>query len=208
MSCCLGFSGKGSGFVGKGVDVVEKAAEMGEVVVQPSLHNIGNSNVPTFNQPQVSEYRWTKDHPLKQVRRNPSRPVQTRRQLATDAEMCMFALTVSTTELKNIKEEMADSAWIEAMQEELYQFDRLQAWELIDKPFGKTVQRLKWLWKNKKDEDQTAIHNKARLVAKMDVKAAFLNGPLKEEVYVAQLDGFVDPDHPEKVYRLKKALMD
>nr|GFB68005.1 hypothetical protein [Tanacetum cinerariifolium] len=40
----------------------------------------------------------------------------------------------------------------------------------------------------------------------MDVKMAFLNGPLKEEVYVAQPDGFVDPDHPEKVYRLRKAL--
>nr|GEY22903.1 retrovirus-related Pol polyprotein from transposon TNT 1-94 [Tanacetum cinerariifolium] len=116
---------------------------------------------------------------------------------------------------------MADSAWIEAMQEELYQFDRLQ------------------------DEDQTMIHNKARLVAKgyaqedgidfeesfapvarleavqifiayaahksfpiyqMDVKTAFLNGPLKEEVYVTQPDGFVEPDHPEKVYRLRKAL--
>ncbi|GJV44148.1 retrovirus-related pol polyprotein from transposon TNT 1-94 [Tanacetum coccineum] len=40
----------------------------------------------------------------------------------------------------------------------------------------------------------------------MDVKTAFLNGPLKEEVYVAQPDGFVDPDHPEKVYRLREAL--
>nr|GFA36449.1 retrovirus-related Pol polyprotein from transposon TNT 1-94 [Tanacetum cinerariifolium] len=58
-----------------------------------SSHNTGNSNVPTFNQPQVSEYRWTKDHPLEQVRGNPSRPVQTRRQLATDPEMCMYALT-------------------------------------------------------------------------------------------------------------------
>ncbi|GKD14773.1 gag-pol polyprotein [Tanacetum coccineum] len=135
--------------------------------------------------------------------------------------MCMFALTVSIIELKNIKEAMADSAWIEAMQEELYQFDRLQ------------------------DEDQTVIRNKARLIAKgyaqeegidfeksfapvarleavrifvayaahksfpiysMDVKMAFLNGPLKEEVYVAQPDGFVDPDHPDKVYRLRKAL--
>ncbi|GKF59152.1 hypothetical protein Tco_0175938 [Tanacetum coccineum] len=52
--------------------------------------------------------------------------------------MCMFVLIVSTAEPKNIKEAMADSAWIEAMQEELHQFDKLQVWELIDKPFGKT----------------------------------------------------------------------
>nr|GEZ65913.1 hypothetical protein [Tanacetum cinerariifolium] len=152
-------------------------------------------NVPTFNQPQVSEYRWTKDHPLEQVRRNPSRPVQTRRQVATYPEMCMYALTVSTAEPKNIKEAMADSAWIEAMQEELHQFDRLHVWELVEKPFDKSIIRLKWLWENKKDEDQT-----------MDVETTFLNSPLKEEVYVAQPDGFVDPDHPEKVYRIRKAL--
>nr|GEZ93497.1 retrotransposon protein, putative, unclassified [Tanacetum cinerariifolium] len=108
----------------------------------------------------------TKDHPLEQVRENPSRPVQTRRQFATDPEMCMYALTVSTAEPKNIKEAMVDSAWIEAMHEELHQFDRLQVWELVDKPFGKSIIRIKWLWKNKKDEDQTVIRNKARLVAK------------------------------------------
>nr|GFB31021.1 retrovirus-related Pol polyprotein from transposon TNT 1-94 [Tanacetum cinerariifolium] len=112
------------------------------------------------------EYRWTKDHPLEQVRGNPSRPVQTRRQVATDPEMYMYALTMSTTEPKNIKEAMVDSVWKEAMQEELHQFDRLQVWELVDKPFGKTVIRLKWLWKNKKDKGQTVICNKARLVAK------------------------------------------
>nr|GFC65943.1 putative RNA-directed DNA polymerase [Tanacetum cinerariifolium] len=75
-------------------------------------------------------------------------------------EMCIFTLNVSTAESKNIKEAMADSAWIEAMQEELYQFDRLQVSEIVDKPFGKTVIRRKWLWKNKKDEDQTVIRNK------------------------------------------------
>ncbi|GKB86909.1 putative reverse transcriptase domain-containing protein, partial [Tanacetum coccineum] len=68
---------------------------------------------------------------------DPSKPVKTRLQLVTDPEMCMFALTVCTTELKNINEAMVDSAWIEAMQEELHQFDRLQVWELVDKLFGK-----------------------------------------------------------------------
>nr|GFD17331.1 retrovirus-related Pol polyprotein from transposon TNT 1-94 [Tanacetum cinerariifolium] len=43
-------------------------------------------------------------------------------------------------------------------------------------------------------------------IYQMDVKMALFNGPLKEEVYVAQPDGFVDPDHPKKVYRLRKAL--
>ncbi|GJX03879.1 retrovirus-related pol polyprotein from transposon TNT 1-94 [Tanacetum coccineum] len=134
------------------------------------------------------------------------------------------------------------SFWAE---DELHQFDRLKVWELVDKPFGKMIIKLKWLWKNKKDEDQTVIRNKAKLIAigyaqeegvnfeesfapvarleavrifvahaahksfpiyQMDVKMAFLNGPLKEEVYVAQPEGFVDPDHPEKVYLLRKAL--
>nr|GFB80778.1 retrovirus-related Pol polyprotein from transposon TNT 1-94 [Tanacetum cinerariifolium] len=57
----------------------------------------------------VSEYRWTKDHPLKQVRGNSLKPVQTRRQLATDPKMYMFALIVSIVEPKNIKEAMANS---------------------------------------------------------------------------------------------------
>ncbi|GJZ09040.1 retrovirus-related pol polyprotein from transposon TNT 1-94 [Tanacetum coccineum] len=48
--------------------------------------------------------------------------------------------------------------------------------------------------------------HKSFLIYQMDVKTAFLNGPLKEEVYVAQPEGFVDPDHPEKVYLLRKAL--
>nr|GEW06553.1 integrase, catalytic region, zinc finger, CCHC-type, peptidase aspartic, catalytic [Tanacetum cinerariifolium] len=62
-----------------------------------------------------SEHRWTKDHPLEQVIVNPSQSVRTRRQLESDGEMRMFALIVSRTEPKNIKEAMADSAWIESM---------------------------------------------------------------------------------------------
>ncbi|GJX38226.1 copia protein [Tanacetum coccineum] len=43
-------------------------------------------------------------------------------------------------------------------------------------------------------------------IFQMDVKTAFLNGPLKEEVYVSQPEGFIDPEFPDHVYRLKKAL--
>nr|GEU67171.1 retrovirus-related Pol polyprotein from transposon TNT 1-94 [Tanacetum cinerariifolium] len=92
--------------------------------------------------------------------------IRTRRQLESDGEMCMFALTVSRTEPKNIKEAMADSAWIESMQEELHQFDRLGVWELVDIPLCKNVINMKWLWKNKRDEEKTVIQNKSRLVAK------------------------------------------
>ncbi|GJR43040.1 retrovirus-related pol polyprotein from transposon TNT 1-94 [Tanacetum coccineum] len=48
--------------------------------------------------------------------------------------------------------------------------------------------------------------SKNMTVYQMDVKTAFLNGELKEEVYVSQPEGFVDPDRPNHVYRLKKAL--
>nr|GEX37080.1 retrovirus-related Pol polyprotein from transposon TNT 1-94 [Tanacetum cinerariifolium] len=177
-------------------------------------------------------------------------PVQHRgetssRHLESDGEMCLFALTAIRTEPNNIKEAMADSDWIESMQEELHQFDRLDVWESVDRPLCKNVINMTWLWKNKRDEENTVIRNKSYLVAKgyaqkegvdfeesfapiarledvrlfiayathksftvyqMDVKTAFLYGPLKEEVYVNQPDGFVDPYHPDKVYHLKKAL--
>nr|GEY61790.1 hypothetical protein [Tanacetum cinerariifolium] len=170
-------------------------------VAESSSHSIGNLNVPTFNQPQVSKYRWTKDHPLEQVRGNPSRPVQTRRQLATDPKMCMYALAVSTAEPKNIKEAMANSAWIEAMQEELHQLDRLHEEGIDFEESFAPVTRLEAV------RIFTAyVAHKSFTIYHMDMKTTFLNGPLKEEVYVAQPDGFVDPDHPEKVYRLRKAL--
>nr|GEV44572.1 hypothetical protein [Tanacetum cinerariifolium] len=122
----------------------------------------------TFNQPQHSEYRWTKDHPLEQVHGNPSKPVQTRRQLGTDPEMCMFTLT----------EEGID------FEESFALVTRLEAVRIFV---------------------AYAAH-KSFPIYQMDVKTAFLNGPLKEEVYVAQPDGFDGLDHPDKVYGLRKAL--
>nr|GEV18516.1 hypothetical protein [Tanacetum cinerariifolium] len=130
-----------------------------------------------------------KDHPLEQVIRNPSQSVRTRRQLESDDEMCMFTLIVSQTNLKNIKEAMADSAWIESIQEELHQFDRLDEGADFEESFA-LVARLEAV----------------RLFIAYAAHKAFLYGPLKEEVYVNQPDGFVDPYHPDKVYHLKKGL--
>ncbi|GKE04868.1 retrovirus-related pol polyprotein from transposon TNT 1-94 [Tanacetum coccineum] len=78
----------------------------------------------------------------------------------------MYALTVSTMEPRNVKEAMTDPAWIKSMQEELLQFKRLDVWVLVPAP-GKTKPlTLKWLLKNKHDEENTVIQNKTRLVVR------------------------------------------
>ncbi|GJU33889.1 retrovirus-related pol polyprotein from transposon TNT 1-94 [Tanacetum coccineum] len=76
------------------------------------------------------------------------------------------ALTVSTMELKNVKEAMTDPAWIESMQEELLQFKRLDVWVLVPAPDNIKPLTLKWLFKNKQDEENTVIRNKTRLVVR------------------------------------------
>nr|GEX38563.1 hypothetical protein [Tanacetum cinerariifolium] len=155
-------------------------------------------------------------------------PSATRRtvlnQIRSDGDMCMYALSVSTMEPKNVKEAMTDPAWIDSLQKELLQFKRLD---------------------KKHDEEQTVIRNKSRLVMRgcrqeegiafkisfapvarmeairiflayaahksftvfqMDVKTTFLHGTLKKDVYVCQPEGFIDADHRSHVYKLKKAL--
>nr|GEU82915.1 hypothetical protein [Tanacetum cinerariifolium] len=167
---------------------------------ETSSRHVDSSNMHTFYQRHPSEHCWMKDHPLEQVIGNPSQSVRTRRQLESNSEMCMFALTVSRTEPKNIKEAMVDFAWIESMQEELHQFDRLDEGVDFEESFA-PVARLEAV--------QLFIvyaAHKSFIVYQMDVKIAFLNGPLKEKVYVNQPYGFVDPYHPDKVYRIKKAL--
>nr|GEW70960.1 hypothetical protein [Tanacetum cinerariifolium] len=167
---------------------------------ETSSRHVDSSNMHIFYQHHPSEHRWMKDHPLEQVIGNPSQSVRTRRQLESNGEMCMFALIVSQTEPKNIKEAMADYAWIESMQEELHQFDRLEEGVDFEESFAPVARleavRLFIVY---------AAH-KYFTVYQMDVKTSFLYGPLKEEVNVNQPDGFVDPYHPDKVYRLKKAL--
>ncbi|GJV74681.1 retrovirus-related pol polyprotein from transposon TNT 1-94 [Tanacetum coccineum] len=140
---------------------------------------------------------------------------------------------------------MTKPSWIDAMQEEIHEFERLEVWELVpclDKVF---LIKLKWIYKVKTDEFGGVLKNKARLITQgfrqeeginfeesfapvsrieairifvanaahknmtiyqMDVKMAFVNGELKEEVYVSQPEGFVDQDNPSHVYKLKKAL--
>lgn len=73
------------------------------------------SNTHSFNQRYPSTFQWTKDHPLVHVIGDPSMPVQTRRQLATDLELCIYICSISTKVPKNIREAMAENPWIEAM---------------------------------------------------------------------------------------------
>ncbi|GJV12316.1 retrovirus-related pol polyprotein from transposon TNT 1-94 [Tanacetum coccineum] len=145
------------------------------------------SNMHEFYQQHRSTDKWKKNHPLEQVIGDPLKPIMTRNRLNTDVEICIYALT----------------------------FERLNVWELVKRPVQRNINGVKWLWKNKTDAENTVIRNKSRLITKglqelsiyhMDVKTAFLNGSLKEEVYVTQPYGFVDLDFPNHVYCLKKAL--
>ncbi|GJY37586.1 retrovirus-related pol polyprotein from transposon TNT 1-94 [Tanacetum coccineum] len=125
-------------------------------------------------------------------------------------------------EPKMYKDALTQSCWIEAMQEELNEFERLEVWELVPRPDKVMVITLKWIYKVKLDELGENLKKQGKIevvriflvfaahmntiVYQMDVKTAFLNGILHEEVYVSQPDRFVDPDNPNHVYRLKKAL--
>ncbi|GKE17790.1 putative ribonuclease H-like domain-containing protein [Tanacetum coccineum] len=96
-------------------------------------------------------------------------------------------------------------------------------WILVDLPFGKKAIGTKWVFKNKKDERSIVVKNKARLVAQghrqeedldllskgilqVMLKVLFSMAKIEEEVYVHQPPGFVDPAHPNKVYKMAKAI--
>nr|GFA65996.1 putative ribonuclease H-like domain-containing protein [Tanacetum cinerariifolium] len=132
-------------------------------------------------------------------------------QLRSDGDMCMYALTVSIVEPKNVKEAMNDPAWIDSMQEELLQFKRLDVWVLVPAPDNISPLTLKWLdvwvlvpapdnispltlkwlFKNKHDEEQTVIRNKSRLVVRgyrqeegIDFEESFASVARKEAIRI------------------------
>ncbi|GJU73298.1 retrovirus-related pol polyprotein from transposon TNT 1-94 [Tanacetum coccineum] len=175
----------------------------------------------------------TKDHPLDNIIGELERPVSTRLQLHEQALFCYYDAFLTSVEPKTYKDALTQSCWIEAMQEELNEFEHLKVWELVPRPDKVMVITLKWIYKVKLDELEGILKNKARLVARgyrqeegidfeesfapvtrldairiflafaahmivyqMDVKTSFLNGILREEVFVSQPDGFVDQDNP------------
>ncbi|CAL8138644.1 unnamed protein product [Prunus armeniaca] len=81
-----------------------------------------------------------------------------------------------------------DESWLKAMTDELQMIEKNGTWELVDRPTEKLVIGVKWK------------------LYQLDVKSAFLNGVLQEEVYVNQPEGFVIKGKEDKVYRLHKAL--
>nr|GEY60010.1 retrovirus-related Pol polyprotein from transposon TNT 1-94 [Tanacetum cinerariifolium] len=176
------------------------------------------SNVQPSHPMTHHNSKWTKDHPLNNIIGQLSRPVSTRLQLHEQALFCYYDAFLTSVEPKTYKEALTQACWIEAMQEELNEFKHLEVWELVPQPDKVMVITLKWVYKVKLDELGGILKNKARLVAhayaahknmvvyQMDAKTAFLNGNLREEVYVSQPDGFVDLDNPNHVYKLKKAL--
>nr|GFA85779.1 hypothetical protein [Tanacetum cinerariifolium] len=179
------------------------------------------SNVHTYYQPYPHEKKWTKDHPLHKIIGDPKSSVRTREQ---PANSCLFSCLLSSIEPANVVEALRDAEWVSAMLEELDQFARLKNKKDKSSFVIQNKARLVAVAYSQQEGvnyDETfapvarieairlflayAAHNDF-IVFQMDVKTAFLNGILKEEVYVGQPPGFVSKQYPDHVYALDKAL--
>ncbi|GJR41764.1 putative ribonuclease H-like domain-containing protein [Tanacetum coccineum] len=148
----------------------------------------------TINVSHISTTRIDKDHPKDQIIGDFNSAIQTRRMTKIFDEHAM----------------------IEAMQEELLQFQLQKVWTLVNLPNGKSVIGTKWVYRNKKNKRGIVDRKESVILAytsfmgfivyQMDVKSAFLYDTIKEEVYVCQPPSFEDPQFPDKVYKVEKAL--
>nr|GEX13160.1 hypothetical protein [Tanacetum cinerariifolium] len=141
-----------------------------------------------------------------------SAPVSTRLQLHEQDLFCYYDAFLTSVEPKTYKEALTQACWIKAMQEELNEFERLEnKARLVSRGYRQEE------WINFEESFAPVARLEAILiflayaahknmgVYQMDVKTVFLKGNLREEVYISQPDGFVDPDNPNHVYKLKKA---
>nr|GFA11790.1 hypothetical protein [Tanacetum cinerariifolium] len=144
--------------------------------------------------------KWSKGHPLDNVICNSFCPVSTRQQLAIDNLWCLYNSVLSKVKPKNVKIAMDEACWFEIIHEEIQEFNRLQEGIDFEESFAPVarIEAIKIFIANSA--------NKNMIIYQMDVKTEFLNGELKEEVYVSQPEGFIDPGHPTHVYSLKKDL--
>nr|GFC14894.1 hypothetical protein [Tanacetum cinerariifolium] len=173
-----------------------------EVASGPSSSTASpQANVQPNNPMTYPNSKWTKDHPLNHIIGPLSRPVSTRLQLHEQALFCYYDAFLSSVEPKTYTEALTQACWIEAMQEEIHEFERLEEEGIDFEESFAPVARLEAI-----RIFLAFAAQKNMVVYQMDVKTAFLNGNLREEVYVSQPDGFVDADNPNHVYKLKKAL--
>ncbi|GJR32655.1 retrovirus-related pol polyprotein from transposon TNT 1-94 [Tanacetum coccineum] len=99
-----------------------------------SFGDISSTESTYVTQPHHHLEKWSNDHPLNNIIGNPSRPVSTKKQLATDALWCLYNSVLSKVEPTNFKSAITEDGWFQAMQDEIHEFDRLQVWELVPRP--------------------------------------------------------------------------
>jgi hypothetical protein len=138
-----------------------------------SLSSQPNEQSNASNQVQVPQpTNVARDHPLDSIIGDILRGVQTR---STLVSFCEYFLFVSSIEPKKIDEALLDVDWVNAMHEELNNFTRNQVCELVERPKDHNVIRTKWVFRNKQDQDEIVVRNKARLVAQGYTQVEGLN---------------------------------
>nr|GEV28034.1 integrase, catalytic region, zinc finger, CCHC-type, peptidase aspartic, catalytic [Tanacetum cinerariifolium] len=143
-----------------GVPIPEVTFAQCSSTVSPHTIVQSDHQIPQHNN------KWTKDHLLDNIIGQFSRLVSTRLQLHEQALFCYYDAFLTSVEPKTYKDALTQSCWIEAMQEEFNEFERLEVWKLVPRPDKVMVITLKWIYKVKLDELGGILKNKARLVAR------------------------------------------